>query len=496
MDRLPGRWWALIALNLAVLAGGIDGTVLSVALPTLAGALRATETDLQWFTSGYLLVMAAAMLPAGLLGDRFGRKKVMLISLALFAAGSAACAFAPNPGAFIAARVVLGAACAGLVVMALAALSVLFDDAERPRAVGVWAGANFLGLPVGPLLGGWLLTHYWWGWVFLLNVPIALAGLLATIFLLPESRAAERPGLDFGGILLSIAGLALVTYGLVSAGENGWTSPTTLGGIAGGLLLLAAFGWLESRLARPLIDLALFRVPAFTWGVGLAAIGVLAMVGVLFTMPQYFQAVAGTDAMGSGVRLLPLIAGLLVGALPADRLAARVGPKLTVAAGFLVLGAALLVGARTGVDSSPWFVAAWMAGVGLGMGMALSTAASGALAVLPEGRSGVGAAVMQALQKLGGPFGSAVLGSVLASVYRAHVAGAAQASVFAGLAVAARTHSPEMLASVRAAFVDGMDVALLVSAAIAMAGMLLAVAFVPGRVAAVARREEPVALGS
>ena len=153
MDRLPGRWWALIALNLAVLAGGIDGTVLSVALPTLAGALRATETDLQWFTSGYLLVMAAAMLPAGLLGDRFGRKKVMLISLALFAAGSAACAFAPNPSSFIAARVVLGAACAGLVVMALAALSVLFDDAERPRAVGVWAGANFLGLPVGPLLG-------------------------------------------------------------------------------------------------------------------------------------------------------------------------------------------------------------------------------------------------------------------------------------------------------------------------------------------------------
>src|SRR5690349_3266888 len=191
MNRLPGRWWALIALNLAVLAGGIDGTVLGVALPTLAGALHATETDLQWFTSGYLLVMAAAMLPAGLLGDRFGRKKVMLGSLVLFAAGSAACAFAPNPGFFIAARVVLGAACAGLVVMALAALSILFDDQERPRAVGIWAGANFLGLPLGPLLGGWLLANYWWGWVFLLNVPIALAGLLATLFLLPESRAAE-----------------------------------------------------------------------------------------------------------------------------------------------------------------------------------------------------------------------------------------------------------------------------------------------------------------
>src|SRR5438067_10829338 len=228
MDRLPGRWWALIALNLAVLAGGIDGTVLSVALPTLAGALRATETDLQWFTSGYLLVMAAAMLPAGLLGDRFGRKKVMLISLALFAAGSAACAFAPNPSAFIAARVVLGAACAGLVVTALAALSVLFDDAERPRAVGVWAGANFLGLPVGPLVGGWLLTHYWWGWVFLLSVPLALAGLLATFFLFPQSRPVERAGLVLGGMVVVIASPLPMAYGLGSTDDAACIGPTNL----------------------------------------------------------------------------------------------------------------------------------------------------------------------------------------------------------------------------------------------------------------------------
>jgi DHA2 family multidrug resistance protein-like MFS transporter len=195
-SRQAGRWWALVALNLAVLAAGLDGTILSVALPTLAGALRATETDLQWFQSGYLLVMAAGMLPAGLLGDRFGRKKVMLGALALFAMGSVACAYAPNAGAFIAARVALGLASAGLIVMALSALTLLFDDEERPRAVGVWAAANFLALPIGPLLGGWLLTHYWWGWVFLMNVPVALAGLVATAILLHESRAAESQGLN------------------------------------------------------------------------------------------------------------------------------------------------------------------------------------------------------------------------------------------------------------------------------------------------------------
>jgi EmrB/QacA subfamily drug resistance transporter len=510
MNRQPGRWWALIALNLAVLAAGLDGTILSVALPTLANALKATETDLQWFQSGYLLVMAAGMLPAGLLGDRFGRKRVMVGSLALFALGSVACAYAPNAGVFIAARVVLGLASAGLIVMTLSALAVLFDDEERPRAVGVWAAANFLALPIGPLLGGWLLTHYWWGWVFLLNVPVALAGMVMTAILLPESRAADRPGLDPVGVALSAGGLVAVTYGLVSAGENGWGSPTTLVSIALGLAVLAGFAWWESAQARrpggkPMIDLGLFRSAAFTWGVALAALGVMSMVGVLFTMPQYFQAVAGTDAMGSGVRLLPLILGLVLGAVPADRVARRVGAKVTVAVGFAILAAALLTGARTGVDSSPWFVAAWMAGVGVGMGIALATAASGALAELPEERSGVGAAVMQAFQKLGGPFGSAILGSALASVYRSHVhvaglpaaaASAVQGSVFAGLVVAGRLHSRELFASVRTAFVDGMDVALLVSAGVAAIGMVCALAFLPGRVAAVAASEERVAAGS
>src|SRR5690242_14556929 len=222
------RWWALGALMLAVLAVGLDATVLSVALPTLAGALRASETDLQWFSSGYLLVLAAAMLPAGLLGDRYGRKKVMLAALALFGAGSVACAYAPSAGAFIAARVVLGIAGAGVIVMALSALTVLFTEEERPRAVGIWAAANFLSLPLGPILGGWLLTNYWWGWVFLMNVPVALVGLIVAFVLVPESRASVRPQLDPVGIVASAAGLVSVTYGLIEAGQNGWGDTSAL----------------------------------------------------------------------------------------------------------------------------------------------------------------------------------------------------------------------------------------------------------------------------
>src|SRR6266853_1422513 len=196
------------------------------------------------------LALAAAMLPAGLLGDRYGRKKVMLVSLALFGAGSVACAYATSAGAFIAARVVLGIAGAGVIVMALSALTVLFTKQERPRAVGIWAAANFLALPLGPILGGWLLTHYWWGWVFLLNVPVALVGLVAAFALVPESRAELRPRLDLVGVVASTAGLVGVTYGLIETGQNGWGDTSALVPMIAGLAVLVGFVLWEYWLGR------------------------------------------------------------------------------------------------------------------------------------------------------------------------------------------------------------------------------------------------------
>lgn len=491
------KWWALGALMLAVLAVGLDSTILSVALPTLATALHASESDLQWFLSGYLLTLAAAMLPVGLLGDRFGRKKVMLGSLALFGAGSAACAYAPSASAFTAARLVLGVAGAGVIVMALSALTVLFTEAERPRAVGIWAAANFLALPIGPILGGWLLQNYWWGWVFLINVPVALVGWIAAFALIPETRAPARPGLDPLGVVVSTAGLVGLTYGMIEAGRNGWGDASALIPMIAGLVMLLGFFFWERRLTRrpggqPLMDLSLFRSAAFTWGVVLMAILVLAMIGALFTMPQYFQGVQGTDAMGSGLRLLPLIGGLVAGAVPADRFARLLGAKIMAALGFTLLVAGMLIGATTTVRSGDAFVAAWMALVGLGMGMTLATTASAALSELSQERSGVGSAVMQALQKVGGPFGTAIMGSVLSTAYlsQLHLTGlppvaatAVKQSLFGGIAVASALHSTALLASVRAAFVDGMDVSLAVAAGIAAVGALLALAFLPSRAA-------------
>ena len=499
------RWWALGAVTLAVLAVGMDLTVLSVALPTLAGALKASESDLQWFSSGYALVLAAAMLPAGLLGDRYGRKKVMLCSLALFAVGSLACAYSSTPAEFIGARIILGFAGAGLVVMAVSALAVLFTDEERPKAVGIWAAANMVAFPIGPILGGWLLTHYWWGWVFLLNVPVAILGFVAVALLVPESASSERPGIDVPGIVGSSAGLVGVTYGFIQAGQNGWSSARALVPLVCGLALIVAFFYWERILeqrpnGQPLIDLSLFRSRSFTWGVILFAVLTLALIGLLFTMPQYFQGVVGTSPEGSGVRLLPVVGGMLVGLLPAARISKAIGAKLAVALGFLVIGIGLAIGTTTTLSSGEGFAALWMTIVGVGTGLTMVTAASAALAELSKERAGVGSGVLQALKNTGAPLGSAVLGSALISSYvsRLHLVGlppvavhAARQSIFGGVAVARVIHSLSLLTSVRAAFVHGMDVALVVSVGFAIAGLVLSLAFLPAQAIAPAEvREE------
>src|SRR6202142_188328 len=314
------RWWAAGAMVVAVFAVTLDVTVLTVALPTLAGALKASESQLQWFVTAYTLALVAGMLPAGSLG----------------------CALAPGPEVFIAARVALGLAGAALIVMVLSIITVLFDEAERPRAIGIWGAANFIGLPLGPIIGGWMLSHVWWGWIFLVNVPVALIGLIAVLTLVPESRSARPPGIDVVGILLSSAGLVALMYGVVEAGNDGWGSSSAVMPVVEGLVVIAGFALWERRLTakpdgQPLIDLSLFRSRSFTWGVLLTAFGIFGLFGVLFGLPQYFQAIMGVDPQGSGLRLLPAVGGLIVGAVTADRVTARIGAKLTVALGFAVV---------------------------------------------------------------------------------------------------------------------------------------------------------------
>jgi len=494
------RWLAMGALTLALVTIGLDATVLSLALPTLAASLKATESQLQWFVTAYTLALAAAMLPAGLLGDRYGRKTLMLGALVLFGATSIVCAFSPDANLFIAARTVLGVAGAALTVMSLSIVTVMFEEAERPRAMGVWAAGNFLALPLGPIVGGYVLAHFWWGWVFLMNVPVVVLGLLAVAAFVPQSRSERRPSIDVLGVILSSTGLATLMYGLVQAGDYGWGSSDALvPSIAAVAILIVFVGW-EARLMRrpggqPLVDLGLFGSRSFSVGIVLAAAGIFGMFGMMFTLPQYMQAIMGLDAQGAGLRFLPMIGGMVIGAVSADRIAARIGVKIAVAMGFAVLTVGMLAGSLMTVSSSDAFIASFTFVIGAGAGIGLATAASAAIVELSAERSGVGGALIQAVVKLGPALGASILGSVLNATYQGSVsvaglpaaqAAAVRQSLFDGLAVAGRLGSAALANSVRVAFVAGMDDATRVAAGIACLAMVAGLVLLPGRSGAAA----------
>jgi EmrB/QacA subfamily drug resistance transporter len=489
----PRRWWALGALAVSLLTIGLDLTVLNVAVPTLAVDLGATTTQLQWFGNAYTLALAALLLPAGLLGDRFGPKKLLLGALTLFGLASLWCAYAGSPGELIAARVVLGVGAAFLIPLSLSLLNILFPPEERAKALTTWVLAMFAGIPLGPLLGGWLLDHFAWGSVFLINVPLTVVGVVAVVFLLPLTPGSGRGGIDFTGIALSTAGLVALTYGFVHAGEHGWADPVTYGLVALGAALLAVFCRTQTRVAAPLTDLALFREPRFVWGAVLATVASFALMGLLFVLPQLFQAVQGADALQTGLRLLPLIGGMLVSAKIAERLVAAAGVRVVVTTGFGLLAAGLAWGATTSPSDGYGATVGWEIVIGLGTGSTLPPLMSMAMGALTEGRSGAGSALIQALRQVGGTIGVAVLGTVLNSGYRdgvdvgglpAPAADAVRGSASGAIAVAGQLHRPALAESARAAFTDGMAATLGVCAGLGAAGALLALLFLPGRAAA------------
>jgi len=492
----------------AILAVGIDITVLNVALPTLAKSLRASTSQLQWFVDSYSLVLAALLLPAWLLADRFGRKRLLLIALVVFGASSAACAYAGSPSALIAARAVLGACAAVLMTVSLSILTVLFPtDQERQKATAVLMGCTVLGYPLGPVLGGWLLSHFWWGSVFLINVPVVAVALVALWVSMPEFRGAKPPRLDPVGVVLSSLGLVGVTYGVIQAGQDGWRSTHALSALMTGVIATLAFVAWERRLARshrePLVDLSLFRSTRFTWGTVLATMVTFAMFGLLFAMPQYFQGVMGQDPLGSGIRLLPLVGGLVVGGALATRLqgsraggdapspsSPRLGSNVVVAIGFACMAVGLFLGATTTASSGTGWAALWFVVCGFGLGFTLPASMNAALGALSPERAGVGSGLIMACRQVGGTFGVALLGNVLNSVYRSHVdvaglPGAAarlvREGVATGLAAAQHLGNAALGRSVQSAFVAALDVMLWVCGGIAVVATVLALVLLPRR---------------
>lgn len=306
----PRRWWALAALALAVLTLGFDITIMNVALPTIATELEVGTDSLQWMVNAYVLVIAGLMLTCGALGDRYGRKRLLLIGLGVFGISSAVAAGVDSAALVIAARGVMGMGAAIMMPVAFAVLAALFGPAERGKAVSLLVMGLGIGIPLGPIIGGYLLEQFWWGSIFLINVPIAIIGAMAIAVLLPESRDPSPRRPDVLGAVLSTAGLTSLVYGVIEAPARGWSDPATLGSITAGLVVLAGFVAWELRVRDPMIDLHLFARPQFLWASIAGVLVTFGMLGLLFVVPQYLQFVAGHDALGTEIRLLPLIGGL------------------------------------------------------------------------------------------------------------------------------------------------------------------------------------------
>lgn len=481
----------MAALALAMLTIGLDATVLNVALPTLATDLNASNSQLQWFNASYTLVLGALIIPMGGLGDRFGRKRVLLSGLALFGVSSAIGAFAHSAGLLIGARALQGVGGAAMLSLALAMLPVLFDDSdERSRAMNIWVTCSAVGLPLGPIVGGWLLNHFWWGSVFLINIPLVVIGLAALMVYLPETRSEQAQPTDGAGIVLSSTGLVGVIFGLIQAGQNGWTSPSVIAPLLGGLALLAGFVVWERRAAHPVVDLALFANRDFTVGTALSTVANFALFGLLFVMPQYFQDVNGADPLGTGVRLLPMIGGMVVATRVGPVLLKRLGSRIVIIAGLVLCTAALALGATTGVNTGYPLAAVWITLLGAGIGLTMPASMTTAMSALSRDRAGSGSGLLQALRQVGGTIGVAVLGTVLSSGYHtrlddsdvpASAHDAVRSSLSAGVHTADRLNNTALAHTVRSAFVHGMDIVLLASASLTALGAILAFAMLARR---------------
>jgi len=489
------RWWTLVVLSVSLLVISLDNTILNVALPTIERDLDATSGDLQWIVDSYTLVFAGLLLTMGSLGDRFGRRLALVVGLAVFGAGSLLSALAPTADALIASRALMGLGGALIMPSTLSVLTNVFPANERPKAIGIWAAVAGLGIAIGPVAGGWLIEHFDWSSVFLVNLPIVVLALAAAPALVPESRDPAKSRLDPLGALLSTAGLGVLTWSIIEAGERGWTDGLVLGGFGAAAVALAAFVAWELRTSSPMLDVRLFRVRRFSGASVSIALVFFSLFGAIFFLTTYLQNVMDYDALGAGLRITPVAVGLVLGGPLSAKLAERIGTRNVVTAGLTVVAAALLLLSGADADSGYGLIAASLVVLGFGMGTTMAPATESIMSSLPLAHAGVGSAMNDTVRMVGGTLGVAVLGSLLSSRYGADMEGAvdglpepaataAGESIGHATAVADRTGG-EIGATLdrvaETAFSSAMGTTLIVAAAVALAGALVARVVLPGR---------------
>jgi EmrB/QacA subfamily drug resistance transporter len=491
----------LLALCLAAFIISLDVTIVNVALPTLVRRAGATTTSLQWVVDAYNLVFAALVLVAGSLSDRLGRKGMLLAGLGVFGAASLAGSLCTTAHQLIGARAVMGLGAAMMFPATLSLLTNVFTGRrERAAAIGLWGATTGAGIATGPIIGGWLLEHYWWGSVFLFMVPVAAGVAALAAWAVPSSRDPRTPGTDWRGLILSGAGMGVLVLGIIEAPEWGWGSARAIGTLAAGAALLAAFAAAETRIEYPMLDIALFRNPRFTAASGSVAIAFFALNGFIFLITQYFQVVQRFGPLGTGVRMLPVAGSVAAASLIGTRLAVGIGNKIVVGGGLALFCAALLWISTDSQATSYAVIAAQMVVFGTGMGFTQSPATEAIMGAVPKHKAGVGSAVNDATRLFGGTLGVAVIGSIAASLYTSRLAAtipaglparavtAARGSV-GGAVIAAQQASHAGFARLGSrlqdaailAFLHSLAGGCLVAGAVAAAGALVALFLLPAR---------------
>jgi EmrB/QacA subfamily drug resistance transporter len=503
------RWATLAVLCLSLLVVVVDNTAVNVALPTLVRHLHASTTSLQWVVDAYTLALAGLLLTLGSLGDRIGRQRLLAGGLIVFGVGSALAAASGSADRLIFFRALMGVGAAAIMPATLSILTNVFTDPkERPRAIALWSAVSGLGVAIGPTLGGWLLEHFSWGSIFLINVPIVVVALVAGRFVIPPSAAENPPAIDPVGAVLSIAGLVFLVYAIIEAPNYGWLSMRTDGTALAGLVLTAVWVVWELRSSHPMVDLHIFNNARFSAASVSVTLIFFSLFGWLFLFTQQLQFVLGYNTLQAGVRALPF--ALMIGAVSpaAAKLALRVGTKRVVATGLLLMAAGFGMMATSTVHTGYTFLLFASLVIATGMGLAMPPATESIMGSLPAAQAGVGSAVNDTTREIGGALGVAIMGSIGSSIFvqrlhsvLAHVpvalAAPARSSVGAAVTIGQRAQGTTGVALVqgaRHAFVTGADYAVLIAAGAALLGALVAVRFLPARAAEASEAEFPASL--
>ena len=494
----PRRRRILLVLCLSLLIVVIDNTILNTALPTLARVLHAGTSSLQWITDAYTLCFAALLIPAGALGDRFGRRRSLIAGLVVFALGSAAAAFASGTGELIGARVVMGLGATFVMPATLSILNAVFPPKERAQAIAAWSAVAGAAVVIGPTLGGLLLSHFWWGSVFLINLPLAAAALAGVVLTVPETADPAHGRFDIPGVVLVAGALFAIVDAIIEAPGRGWTGPVTLGLGGAGVAALAAFVWWELRTGDPLIDLRVFTSRAFSAAAGAVTVIFFALFGSLFLLTQFLQLVQGYSPLAAGVRALPFALAMAAASPVSPLLAERFGTRVIMPAGMALMGLGLADLSTAGVHTAYPLIAVAVAIMGAGMGLVMAPASNTIMTTVPAHQAGAGSAINDTIREVGGALGVAIVGSLSAAVYQsrlgaalaaAHVPGAVTHAATGSVAAADLTGArlggaggSELISAAHSAFVTSMALGIRVAAGVALASAVAAVfAFAPRR---------------